>query len=39
MTELIIIFSIMYLMSLGLYWWLRKCSNWVNSLNKKEEEE
>ena len=38
MTELIIIFSIMGLIMLGMDCWLRKCSNWVNSLNKEKKE-
>lgn len=38
MTELIIIFSIMGLILLGVRWWLRKCSAWLNSLNEREEE-
>lgn len=36
MTELIIIFSIMGLMLLGLHWWLRQCSNYVKFLNERQ---
>lgn len=37
MTELIIIFIIMGLILLGMHCWLRKCSNWVKSLNERQE--
>lgn len=38
MTKLIIIFSIMVLIILGMHCWLKKCSNWVKSLNKEKKE-